>query len=135
MCEIFYNGRDYLICEEMPTLVTLPIDHLDERPLFRDPFGLQSLVEHLTSHPARISTQNHPKQVGQATGSHHMQLVVGEETHRNARCRLRPGAHGFLAGKKGRDGKTEDILALVRQNPPPQALRSPDASKASGFRT
>jgi len=39
-----------------------------------------------------------------------VQLVVGEESYRNARCRLRPGAHGFLAGMKGWDGKTEDIL-------------------------
>jgi|GEM_PF-1572320 len=39
----------------------LLVDHLDERPLFGDPFGLQSLVEHLTSYPARIAAQDHTK--------------------------------------------------------------------------
>ena len=60
MCEIFCNSKDYLVCEEIPMLVTLPIDHLDTRPLFRDPFGLQSLVEHLAGYPARVTAQNHP---------------------------------------------------------------------------
>ena len=59
MCEIFCNSKDYLVWEEMPILVNLPIDHLDTRPLFRDPFGLQTLIEHLTSYPARIAAQDH----------------------------------------------------------------------------
>lgn len=76
------------------------VDHLNARPFFCDPFGLQTLVEQFAGHSARIAAQEHAKQIGQATGGHHMQFVVGEEPHGNTRCRLGPGAHGFLAGKK-----------------------------------